>query len=466
MAKLLYKKGDEDNFNKILTLLLNEIKNKVEKLKTSDIFFDLSILQNYVIFFMIITINLKSYPQFINNVFNGPTKFFKQLVKLFTVLSKPKKKILLGILNNLFLEEYKMIYFREERDEALEDLFIQQQTAFSTIYIDMMSYYEDNTYEKMFEILLSFNVSYDNFFHQENIKDEDKSAYKLCIAQSVIRAAFSKEKAKYLHKGEALKNDFYEYEFLSRVIEKDMQETRNRFGDEYKTLFRKEDLCDDIIKYMFFIFGNTMIIESFVKPIKKLIDITKETEKDITREDYDFLMNEMINKLTLTIPNVLKILLKLVYINVRKVFTIEEDNYAPLYTLLIFNFIISPRVQNIYSINSMKNTFIRSLNRLIRNTCYNFHFDEKDPLSPFNELIEANNKKLKNFVDSCIMSINQNDEGVKKSLSDLFTEKYLIYPKFLFYWDSQLICSSITGGVDNIIIYEEISKKNSSNNNI
>ena len=146
MAKLLYKKGDEDNFNKILTLLLNEIKSKVEKLKTSDIFFDLSILQNYVIFFMIITINLKSYPQFINNVFNGPTKFFKQLVKLFTVLSKPKKKILLGILNNLFLEEYKMIYFREERDEALEDLFIQQQTAFSSIYIDMMSYYEDKTY--------------------------------------------------------------------------------------------------------------------------------------------------------------------------------------------------------------------------------------------------------------------------------------------------------------------------------
>ena len=461
MTKILYKKGDEETFNKILSLLLSEIKLKVEKLKASDIYFDLSILQNYVIFFMIITINLKAYPKFINNVFNGPAKFFKQLVKLFSVISKPKKKILLGILNNLFLEEYKMIYFRAERDDALEDLFIKQQTKFSTIYIDMMSYYEDNTYEKMFSLLLSFNVSYDNFFHQEKTKDEDKSAYKLCIAQSVIRAAFSKEKAKYLRKDD---HDFYEYEFLYRVIEKDMQETRSRFGDEYKTLFRKEDLCDDIIKYMFFIFGNTMIIESFVKPIKKLIDVTKETERDISREDYDFLMSEMISKLTLTIPNVLKILLKLVYINVRKVFTIEEDNFAPLYTLLIFNFIISPRVQNIYNINSMKCAFVRSLNRLIRNTCYNFHFDAKDPLSPFNELIEENNKKLKSFVEGCIMSIDENDEGVKKSLSDLFTEKYLIYPKFLFYWDSQLICSSITGGVDNIIIYEEISKKSSSKN--
>ena len=105
MTKILYKKGDEESFNKILSLLLSEIKTKVEKLKASDIYFDLSILQNYVIFFMIITINLKAYPKFITNVFNGPTKFFKQLVKLFSVISKPKKKILLGILNNLFLEE-------------------------------------------------------------------------------------------------------------------------------------------------------------------------------------------------------------------------------------------------------------------------------------------------------------------------------------------------------------------------
>ena len=419
---------------------------------------------------MIITINLKAYPNFIKSVFKSPNKFFKKYVKYFASISKSKKKILLGILNNLFLEEYKTIYFREERDEELEEMFIHQQTEFSKIYIDMMSYYEDNTYEKMFSLLLNFNISYDNFFtyHQESIKEEDKSAYKLCIAQSVIRAAFSKEKAKYLLKNEGNKDNcfyFYEYEFLSRVIEKDMQETRTRFGDEYKTLFRKEDLCDDIIKYMFFIFGNTMIIESFVKPVKKMIDITKETEKDITKEEFDIIMNEMINKLTTTIPNVLKILLKLVYINVRKVFTIEENNYSPLYTLLIFNFIISPRVQSIYSINSMKCTFVRSLNRLIRNTCYNFQFDPKDPLSPFNEVIDANNKKLRTFVETCIMSINENDDAVKKSLSDLFTEKYLIYPKFLFYWDSQLICSSITGGVDNIIIYEEISSKKKPDNN-
>ena len=50
-----------------------------------------------------------------------------------------------------------------------------------------------------------------------------------------------------------------------------MQETVAKYGDEYKTLFRKEDLCDDVIKYMFFIFGNSMLIDCFVKPLKGML---------------------------------------------------------------------------------------------------------------------------------------------------------------------------------------------------
>jgi hypothetical protein len=150
--------------------------------------------------------------------------------------------------------------------------------------------------------------------------------------------------------------------------------------------------------------------------------------------------------------------MKLVYVKAKEQFTIEDDNYSPLYTVLIFNFLISPRIQNIYKITSNSN-FFRSLNRLIRNTCYNFKFDVNDQLSSFNEAIETNNKQLKDFVEKSIMVIDLDDDNVKRSLSDLFTEKYLIYPKFVFYWDSQLICSSISGGADNIITYSEITKE-------
>ena len=79
-----------------------------------------------------------------------------------------------------------------------------------------------------------------------------------------------------------------------------------------------------------------------------------------------------------------------------------------------------------------------------------------DPLCAFNDIIEKNNIKLKQFIKNKIISINITDK-IKNSLSDLFTEKYLIYPKFLFYWDIQLLYATITGGVDKIITFEELS---------
>ena len=114
----------------------------------------------------------------------------------------------------------------------------------------------------------------------------------------------------------------------------------------------------------------------------------------------------------------------------------------------------------LYSISPLNCIFVRSLNRLLRNTCFNYKFADGDPLCVFNDLIEKNNTKLKQFIKDKIISININDK-VKNSLSDLFTEKYLIYPKFLFYWDSQLLCATITGGVDKIITFEELRPRSS-----
>ena len=71
---------------------------------------------------------------------------------------------------------------------------------------------------------------------------------------------------------------------------------------------------------------------------------------------------------------------------------------------------------------------------------------------------------MKDFINEKIISINIDDK-VKYSLSNLFTEKYLIYPKFLFYWDSQLLCATITGGVDKMIKFKELKSRTSWNYN-
>ena len=461
--------NNEKDFEQILEYLLSSINDKINDYSNEPSFNQLMLIQNYIIFFMVLVLNLKKYSNFIKIIFNGKIHFFKKLCdSIFTMKSKKKKK-LLSIISNIFLEEYKDIYFRNvKKDEELENIFINQQTEFSSKFLETVTFYDGGTYTKMFQILLDFNISYLNFFTYNNkIKDEEKPAYKLCIAQSLIRVAFSKEKKRFYEK-----EKFYEYNLLKRIIDKDMQETVAKYGDEYKTLFRKEDLCDDVIKYMFFIFGNSMLIDSFVKPLKSMLNsigitdelIEKKAElpmkRDITKEEFNKLTSTIIDSLSKKIPDVLRILLKLLYDSVNKHFTIDKDNYGPLYTSLIFNFLISPRIQMLYSISPLNCIFVRSLNRLLRNTCFNYKFADGDPLCVFNDLIEKNNTKLKQFIKDKIISININDK-VKNSLSDLFTEKYLIYPKFLFYWDSQLLCATITGGVDKIITFEELRPRSS-----
>ena len=478
LCNIMSKLGEKNNFKMILSLIYSSIKKKIEIYNKNKTYINLSIIKNYIIFFMILFINVKQSGLFIETVFDEGTNFFQSLIGLINqITDKNEQQNLFGLLNNIFLSDYKSLYFKKnssEKDEKLEQIFIHNQIYYSTIYNKAETIYGDSTYMKMFDILSSFDLSYDNFFmNKTQIKPEDKINYKLSISQSIIRVAFSKEKSKFLDYTKE-ENIYFEYYFIKKVIKKDMAEAKKKFGDDFRTLFRKEDLCDDILKYMFFIFGNTMMVESFVKPVEKIlkkIGIDEETIKtnilaaldlplvrDINIDEFEILISEIIENLNKTIPLVIKILLKLLYKAVISNFTIEKDNYGPLYTALMFNFILSPRVQDLYSINPMNILLVRSLNRLVRNTCFNYKFSATDDLNKFNDLIELNHKKMKKFMIENIIDIDDNDKNIKNSLRDLFTEKYLVYPKFMFYYDSKLLCATIDGGPDTIINFKEMKK--------
>ena len=174
---------------------------------------------------MVLTLNLKKYPSFIKTVFKGECDFFHKLVEILKEFPKKKSKILLGFINNIFLEEYKDLFFRKDKDDELEDIFINELKNFSSNESDITSYYQKETYNKMFKILLDFTISYNNFFsNKSNITEDEKPTYKLCIAQSLIRVIFSKERTKYFDQ-----ERFYEYKVIKRVIDKDMEETVKRF---------------------------------------------------------------------------------------------------------------------------------------------------------------------------------------------------------------------------------------------
>ena len=80
---------------------------------------------------------------------------------------------------------------------------------------------------------------------------------KINFITSLIRVVLSKEKYVFINE------DNYELNFLNNVIEKGLKLTRKKYGDNYNTLFRKDEIYDDIIKYIFFIFGNSLLIKAF-----------------------------------------------------------------------------------------------------------------------------------------------------------------------------------------------------------
>ena len=397
-------------------------------------------------------------PDYIKTVFKGENNFYNKLIEF--IIQLKNKNIFLKIINNLFSEEYEYLYFKEEEDQELINLFNEEKASFVKIYPDSANTddieKEKDSYIQLFSKILNFELDYKNFFPEEagdKIDLDDKSAYKLTIVQSLIRVIFSTEKKKYTQE------KFFGFNVIKRIIDKDIVETLEQFGDQYKTLFRKEDLCDDFLKYIFFIFGNKMMVESVVNPIRKELRKIGFNNRDIKKDEFDNFVETFITNLNITIPNVLKVLLKLLYESVKSHFTIDEDNYGPLYTTLIFNYFINPRVQSIFNINSQKNAFVRSLNRLLRNACFNFKFADSDPLSSFNDIIEKNHLKIKNYIKDNIIGINIEDEEIKTSLENIFDEENTISPNYLFYLDVNLLNNSINKGG----IYEYLNPKDKTN---
>jgi hypothetical protein len=146
-----------------------------------------------------------------------------------------------------------------------------------------------------------------------------------------------------------------------------MYMTREKYGDNYNCLFRKDEVYDDIVKYLFFMFGNSLVIKAFVQPIKKYLLSYFDSEVfNIPIDVFIEFFDAVVKNIQAYIPGIIKVLLCLIYEKVKEVFTIDNENYSPVYTMLFFNFLLSPRIQDIYGIGINKYPIVKSINRIIR----------------------------------------------------------------------------------------------------
>ena len=455
-----FQKFLDDDFiiQRFLFLLFILLDNSLDNyIKDKNTFL---LLKNNLKYFLLILINLKDNEKF--NYFFSKEKLdylIMILTKIQKIKNKKDKQICNNILFNLFSQEYiylgsNLISIENNKEKnknknskskkILIDFYLTQKTLEAKEAEKKLL--KTEKYQKIIESL--FNFDSENFLYFKKNSEIDYSLHfyhQIELVENIIFILFSKEKYNFLKSD----NVYYEYEFLDKLIKKNISETKEMHGDKHRNLFRRDTISNDIIKYFFFIFGNSMIIESIIKPLNtilKIIGLNNEIEnidfkrnsikkeRNITKDEFKILFEKIIEKLNENIPKILKIFLKMIYDNIIIFYpNLEKGDYTPISSLFFFSYISNPRIQKMFDIYPEKCLFIKSFYKLIYNSSFNIKFNEGDNLFIFNDEIDIYYKKINEFYEKNVINIDMNNDDNKKYLQNLFNEIGVIYPEFIFY---------------------------------
>lgn len=236
--------------------------------------------------------------------------------------------------------------------------------------------------------------------------------------------------------------------FYINIINKHIEIIRKEYNNEITSLFRKDDVTNDLIKNLIFIFCNFSFIKSFYTILPNEYLSINEIIFDL--DAFEKFLNNFITKLTQSLPFIIKVLLCIIKQCIKEINS-GEENYNVIYTVLIFNFFISPTILEIYGISIVKFRSLRQLTRILRNICFRKEFDNFDKLNYFNKKIkEFNsfiNEKFKKYVFDEI-DIEKDRDNINKKINNLLIsaknkelkidDKSIILPSFCyqFYWEN------------------------------
>lgn len=441
---------------------------------------------------MILIYNQKSNLEFIVNIFTSSSRFMDIIFNIGNTISyNSNTKVLKGIINHLFMQEFKPIFFRTPPSIPLEEIFIQEQLKVSEKMQKGISMFTKDSYNSILDLLINFGISYENF--ESEIKDIKLQKWvKFNIVQSIIRIVFSKEKYYYFDTEEESKSirymidsnedfyNFYEHNFLNGLIYKYMIGIKQVNGDDFQKLFRKETLFEHLIAEIFFYFGHDCLIKSFVEPFKRLIsnleensvcmsilenmkgqekkknDMKNEKKNQKGLNNYEIFLNEMIVNLKCTLPFVLKVMVKMIIKISQELFTMKSQNYIPAYMLLFFCFLLSEQTLKIFNLSNGNKNLLLFLQKIMLNTIYGEDFPKTDQLSLYNGMISTYHGLLNSFIRENILMIKEDSQDTKINIRNLALNNYLDIPKFLFNVDCANVIKVAPGGFSDIISFDTI----------
>ena len=236
--------------------------------------------------------------------------------------------------------------------------------------------------------------------------------------------------------------------FYTYVVNKHIEIIRKNYNNELTSLFRADDFTNDLIKNLIIIFGNDSFMISFYLTLPKEYLSNKEIEYDL--DMFENFLHKFLEKLSQSLPFIIRVLLKIIYICIKNI-NEGENNYNVIYTVLIFNFFISPSTLNLFDISIVKYKSLFQLTRILRNIFFGKEFDSKDKLSYFNTKVKIFHnfinkqfnlilegidiQKDKNNINNKIKSILINTENKSNKLTE---ENTIFLPSFCyqFYWEN------------------------------
>ena len=247
---------------------------------------------------------------------------------------------------------------------------------------------------------------------------------------------------------------FAQFDFISfytNIINKHIEIIRKEYDNELTSLFRKDDVTNDLMKNLIIIFGNYSFIKSFYTVIPN--DFLKTNDVTFDLKLFETFLKDFVINLIESLPFIIKVLLTIIKNSIQKINS-GKENYNVVYTVLIFNFFISPSVLELYGISLVKFKSLRQLTRILRNICFGKEFDTNDKLSYFNtkikdfnlfingqfktkifDIIDIENKK-----DDINKEINNSFVSSKnvKDINQLNCDTRIVFPTFCFqyYWEN------------------------------
>ena len=395
-----------------------------------------------ILFLYIIIYNLKEPEKvtlFLKINSSSTLKLLKRVLKVFRDVDEKIDMHYIELSHfmlNFCFDDIKKKIYSYQNEELIQVYQDEVYSEFLQIYPASNERFhdEDKKYEKFLNNILELKL--DNYIH--NLKGEKSEIF----CRNLIPILLSY-------------NDFDFISFYTYIVNKHIEIIRKDYDNELTSLFRADDFTNDLIKNLIIIFGNDSFINSFYFALPKEYLSNKEIEFDL--DSFENFLHNFLEKLIKTLPFIIRVLLKIIH-NCVQDLTKTENNYNVIYTVLIFNFFISPITLDLYNISMVEYKSLRQLTRILRNIYFGKEFDVKDKLSYFNKKVKLFhnyiNEKFNILFDGIDIEKDKND--INKKLNNILintkdikdkqiTTDNIFLPSFCyqFYWEN--ILNSVKG---------------------